>query len=136
VESTDSAFGWLTEDQIEGYDTGGYTGDWDNSDGKLAVLHQKELVLNSSDTENILNAVQLVKNMDSLLSALSSSVLGRVSSLTAGLGSISADYSSEPLEQNVKIEATFPNVQSSNEIEEALNNLVNRASQYAYNSQR
>jgi hypothetical protein len=35
------------------------------------------------------------------------------------------------LEQNVKIEASFPNVQDRNEIEEAFNNLINRASQYA-----
>jgi hypothetical protein len=35
------------------------------------------------------------------------------------------------LEQNVKIEATFPNVQDKYEIEEAFNNLVNKASQYA-----
>jgi len=35
------------------------------------------------------------------------------------------------LEQNVKIEASFPNVQDRNEIEEAFNNLINKASQYA-----
>jgi hypothetical protein len=35
------------------------------------------------------------------------------------------------LEQNVKIEASFPGVTDHNEIEEALNNLVNKASQYA-----
>jgi hypothetical protein len=35
------------------------------------------------------------------------------------------------LEQNVKIEASFPNVQDHNEIEEAFNNLINKASQYA-----
>jgi hypothetical protein len=35
------------------------------------------------------------------------------------------------LEQNVKIEASFPGVTDRNEIEEAFNNLVNKASQYA-----
>jgi hypothetical protein len=30
-------------------DTGGYTGDW-GPDGKIAMLHQKELVLNAEDT--------------------------------------------------------------------------------------
>jgi hypothetical protein len=34
------------------------------------------------------------------------------------------------LDQNVHIEANFPNVQSHTEIELALNNLVNSASQY------
>jgi hypothetical protein len=38
---------------------------------------------------------------------------------------------SETLEQNVHIEASFPSVTDHNEIEEALNTLVNRASQYA-----
>ena len=38
----------------------------------------------------------------------------------------------EALEQNVHIEASFPNVSDHNEIEEALNNLINRASQYAH----
>jgi hypothetical protein len=37
----------------------------------------------------------------------------------------------EALEQQVHIEASFPGVQDRNEIEEAFNNLVNRASQYA-----
>jgi hypothetical protein len=37
----------------------------------------------------------------------------------------------ETLEQNVTIEANFPNVSSRSEIEEAFTTLVNRASQYA-----
>jgi len=41
------------------YDTGGYTGDWGGSSGKLAMLHSKELVLNKIDTSNILKAVDL-----------------------------------------------------------------------------
>ena len=34
------------------------------------------------------------------------------------------------MDQNVHIEANFPNVQSHSEIELALNNLINSASQY------
>jgi len=37
----------------------------------------------------------------------------------------------EELEQNVHIEASFPNVNSKKEIEEALNDLVNLAAQRA-----
>jgi hypothetical protein len=37
----------------------------------------------------------------------------------------------EVLEQQVHIEASFPGVQDRNEIEEAFNTLINRASQYA-----
>jgi TP901 family phage tail tape measure protein len=44
------------------YDTGGYTGDWHSDEGRLAVLHQKELVLNAKDTANILKTVQLLND--------------------------------------------------------------------------
>jgi TP901 family phage tail tape measure protein len=46
------------------FDTGGFTGSG-FSDGKLAILHQKELVLNQMDTSNILKAVNLVRNFAS-----------------------------------------------------------------------
>jgi len=36
------------------FDTGGYTGAWNSKTGKIAVLHEKELVLNQEDTSNIL----------------------------------------------------------------------------------
>ena len=39
---------------------------------------------------------------------------------------------SNQLEQNVHIEATFPNVSQSHEIEDAFNNLINIAAQRAY----
>ena len=43
---------------------------------------------------------------------------------------------SNQLEQNVHIEATFPNVSQSHEIEDAFNNLINIAAQRAYRSNR
>ena len=42
--------------RIAGYDTGGYTGAW-GAEGKLALLHEKELVLNKEDTENLLASI-------------------------------------------------------------------------------
>ena len=39
--------------------------------------------------------------------------------------------SAQTIEQSVHIEASFPGVQDRNEIEEAFNNLINKASQYA-----
>ena len=45
--------------------------------------------------------------------------------------SSSFDKRSDVLEQEVTIHAEFPNVTQRNEIEEAFNNLINRASQYA-----
>jgi LysM repeat protein len=43
------------------YDTGGYTGSFDG--GRIALLHQKELVLNQHDTSNMLKMVNLVRDM-------------------------------------------------------------------------
>jgi hypothetical protein len=107
-------------------DTGGYTGEW-GPEGKIAMLHEKELVLNSNDTSNFLSALGLLDNILLTLDKYSAS---------AQLGGLlnSPDFlmnNSEALEQNVHIEASFPGVTDRNEIEEAFNNLVNRASQYA-----
>ena len=96
------------------FDTGGYTGEWNSSEGKLAILHQKELVLNAEDTKNILASVAMLRNLTN----------ANLSQLNAN--SISGGNT---LEQNVHIEANFPNVSNSNEIEEAFNNLVNIAAQ-------
>ena len=124
VMSSDSAYGWLKLDQLRGYDTGGYTGDWDNS-GRLALLHQKELVLNAKDTENMLNTVAIMR---SLAYSLGTDMLARMAGASAQ-GYSNGGSGSTPLEQNVHIDAQFPNVRNAAEIEEALNNLVNAASQ-------
>ena len=42
----------------------------------------------------------------------------------------------QEIEQRVHIEATFPNVSHSREIEDAFNNLINIAAQRAYNTKR
>lgn len=122
--SANTAIGWVNKDQITGYDTGGYTGNW-GSNGRLAFLHEKELVLNSKDTENMLNAVSVMR---SLAYSLGSSVLSRLAGVSA-TGYNGLDNNSGMLEQNVHIQADFPNVRDAREIEEALNNLVNVASQ-------
>jgi hypothetical protein len=111
-----------TTESIASCDTGGYTGEWGPS-GKLAVLHQKELVLNATDTANLLSVVDMIRALD--MHAMSAQIGGILS--TPGFHG----GESGSLEQNVKIEASFPNVQDRNEIEEAFNNLINRASQYA-----
>jgi hypothetical protein len=48
-------------DNIKTFDTGGYTGEF--NDAKLAFLHEKELVLNQEDTENILAAVTAIRSI-------------------------------------------------------------------------
>ena len=113
--------------KLVGLDTGGYTGAW-GSYGKLAMLHEKELVLNKQDTENLLSSVELldsiIKTID--LQSANSQLGGLLSS--PSFGNLEA---TETLEQSVTIEANFPNAQSRTEIEEAFTTLINRASQYA-----
>jgi len=46
--------------------TGMYTGSW-GDEGKLAILHEKELLLNKDDTANILAAVSLMRHINSAL---------------------------------------------------------------------
>ena len=118
-----------------GYDTGGYTGSWsdktaDAKNGKLAVLHQKELVLNATDTQNILAAVESVR---SFADSLKSTSLAQ--SLSTALGAVSgakANNASETIDQNVHITAEFPAANNAAEIESALMSLNDRAVQYAY----
>ena len=108
-------------------DTGLYTGEWsggsEHNNGRLAWLHQKELVLNEQDTENFLNAMNIVRQLDNLTSWMAN-----------GLGDLfmpQVTTENGTLEQNVHIDASFPNVSDHNEIEEAFGNLINLASQYA-----
>ena len=107
--------------------TGGYTGQW-GSYGKLAYLHEKELVLNAADTENILAAVAAVRDMTSHMS-LSDSLNSLSNSSSSLLSSLFNKH--QQLDQNVHIEATFPNVRDHLEIEQAFDNLINIASMYA-----
>ena len=103
---------------------------------------QPELVLNSKDTQNLLDAVKILRNADSLANSLNRSMsermearlnteLKRLSNMM-DIIKIEREPGNDSLEQNVHIEADFPNVSDSNEIEQALMNLVNVASQYAY----
>lgn len=110
-----------------GFATGGFTGAW-GPEGKLTFLHEKELVLNKDDTANFLTATNMLRDISDMidLKALQDKV-----SILPYLPGVSTNGSGDTLEQTVTIEAHFPSVTSHNEIEEAFNTLVNRASQYA-----
>ena len=111
----------------QAFDTGGYTGAW-GPEGKLALLHQKEIVLNAQDTANLLAGVEVVRDIVKMID---------MQSMSAQLGGLlsSPSFTSNniggTLEQAVTIEASFPGVTDRYEIEEAFTNLVNKASQYA-----
>lgn len=117
--------------------SGAYTGDWgpgqglgiDN--GKIIKVHPKELILNKSDTRNILRAVDIVRNMndwvDKQVQQMSSISSSKLDSL---FNSAIPRYETQPIKQEVTIQADFPGVTEHYEIEEALSNLSNNAAQY------
>lgn len=110
---------------LDGYATGGYTGDWGTSDGKVALLHEKELVLNKKDTANILDSVNIVRDMNNQINRNI-----RYASFAQQVAAQIKGQLQNELKQNVEIQAIFPSVTNSNEIEDAFNNLVNAAVQY------
>lgn len=131
VKSSDGKYpdlGWIKKSQVTRWNTGGYTGDWGDDSGRLAILDRKELVLNKEDTPNILNAVEIMRGIaNSMNLSMLSRMAGSINGVQNSSNSIAAD--SDTLEQNVHIDATFPGVKDAREIEQALNNLVNVASQ-------
>lgn len=54
--------GNTTGKKVASFDVGGYTGTWGSS-GRLAMLHEQELVLNKADTSNLLKIVELTRNI-------------------------------------------------------------------------
>ena len=109
------------------FDTGGYTGSW-GPEGRLAMLHQKEIVLNAHDTENFLTAIGIVRDISDQIekNAIVMQYQNQLANYRASVGN-----SGETLQQEVHITAEFPNATDHNEIEEAFKNLTNLASQYA-----
>ncbi len=125
----------LHELGVTGFATGGYTGTFD--DARLAFLHQKELVLNQEDTENILAAVKAVRELEpELLNSITKTLDGNAIAAMSLLGQKLYTTYLEPanftLEQVVHIDKVeFPNVTSRTEIEEAFISLTNDAAQWA-----
>lgn len=52
--------GYVGSSYLKKFDTGGYTGDNVPKQGALAILHNKEIVLNNKQTENLLSTVKLM----------------------------------------------------------------------------
>ena len=106
--------------------SGGYTGVW-GPEGRAAILHEKELVLNRTDTENLLTTVGFVRDLTRMISV-------NAAGASAGLGNIFSGglvQGGSFLDQNVTIHAEFPNAVNHTEIEEAFSNLIGLATQYA-----
>ena len=131
--------GWVKKTDIQGYDTGGYTGEW-GKEGKMAFLHEKEIVLNKEDTSKILDAVKLVRGISGdALSGLAGMIAETSRRTIEALGAITqavmpskiqTQDQGQQIQQNVEINADFSGVKSANEIEKAFENMANMASQY------
>ncbi len=119
-----------------GMASGGYTGTWtnstNNSEGRLAVLHEKELVLNSTDTQNILEAVniqrKLAKQMEGRNSGLQKTINNSISNINNTTNN--SEMSTKEILQPVTIHANFPSVSSEAEIKGAFRGLTAKASTY------
>lgn len=136
IHSADGEYGdlgWIKKSQLFGYDTGGYTGTW-GEDGRLALLHQKELVLNKDDTANMLSAMNVLRG---IVSKIGDNVFNNTAAILSTIGStITAPKDSSTLEQTVYITAKFEGQTEASQIETALKNLVNTASQRAYRNNK
>jgi hypothetical protein len=125
-------FGWLNWDVMErlmqgdwaAFASGGYTGEW-GPEGRLAMLHEKELVLNAADTQNLLHIMEI---MDQIIKNIDLSASAAASSRIHSPGITSANNT---LQQQVTIHAEFPEATDRHEIEAAFDSLINRASQLA-----
>lgn len=119
--------------ELVGFKTGGYTGNWGNG-GKVALLHEKELVLNQEDTSNLLNTVSFVREIVSTLEQ--NARLASIGFNNLSSNNLLTDFNKEAIRQEVSIVAEFPNAVDHSEIEMAFNNLMNDATQYIFERNR
>lgn len=115
-----------------GYRTGGYTGDWNDTDGKIGILHEKELILNQDDTRNILNAVDMVRSMTALARNGNYNDIIRQSAGVVDMASVVQPMTENMGETIYQVECTFPNATKVDEIQQAILSLPDIVPQYAY----
>lgn len=138
AKNANATYGGTIHNGYQLYDTGGYTGSWSNgnpdaNNGKLAYLHQKELVLNQEDTKNILDAVNTIRELNT--NSVNEAIISGIASMIVGMsktnvGNISNNTSTSTSNNTFNITAEFPNANDVNEIREAIMSLPNLASQY------
>ena len=93
--------GWVKKSQISGFDTGGITGNWAGDQGKLAILHKKEIVLNKNETKDFLAAIQTLRGIKDFISP---NFLGKIS--TNNSNTIQNNMSDEKIYiQNLTVKA-------------------------------
>lgn len=92
-----------------------------------------ESILNAQDTENMLQIVNTLHSLDThaLLNSITQGAIGMLYSLNNLNFPSGVSSDQNALEQHVQITAEFPNATDHNEIEQAFNDIINLASQYA-----
>ena len=122
-----------------GLETGGYTGTWDdlgNSPGRLAFLHQKELVLNAKDTENMLSTVNAIRDITKLNDSIDQTIANSIGRLVAKAITTNTETNINNGTSNTNntfnISAEFPNANDVQTIRDAILSLPNLASQYIH----
>lgn len=123
---------FLKQMGLPAFKSGGYTGEWGPS-GRLAIIHEKELILNQDDTNSLIN---IIRDYGKLKSSNSMDILNLsfndiISKFKSIINKINLNDQNQVTAQQVSIEASFPNVSVASEIEDAFNDLLNRAAQYA-----
>ena len=118
--------------ELNAFDTGGYTGNWNSSEGRLAMLHEKELVLNKEDTANMLSMINIVRDLvdQQLPQKLMQNMSQRIQDALIDYSGAISSNSNSSSENIFNISAEFPNASNAAEIQEAILSLPNLASQY------
>lgn len=133
--------GWVTENQLKEYEASDITNTQstssNSSSNKTTTTKKNTTTTTPQQTtkntninipKSVLNNIpDHLKNQPIYLCQLEDRIGSSSNTMLASL-----DSGNGTLEQNVHIDANFPNVQSSKEIEDAINNLTNVASQRAY----
>lgn len=92
---------WYQKDgktKLYTFDTGGYTGDWSDDEGRLAVLHKKELVLNEDQTKHILDTARIMEKVKSIIPTAS-----LLSGVPKGIAQPTSTSTSESNEYNIEV---------------------------------
>lgn len=122
---------FLKQMGLPAFKSGGYTGEWGPS-GRLAIIHEKELILNQDDTNSLVNIIREYGKLKSTnMDILNLSFNDIISKFKSIINKINLNDQNQVAAQQVSIEASFPNVSVASEIEDAFNDLLNRAAQYA-----
>lgn len=115
-------------------DSGGYTGTWSNStnnaEGRMAILHEKELILNKEDTKNILESVKMQRGLMESIKGRGSSVKNSIQNMSSNISNIQNSNRMSTVEQNITLSPSFPNARDRSEIEAAFEGLLGKASTY------